>query len=288
MQRRPEPPETLAGADRLSPVPTSLPPSNATLEPRPLPSVGVTRLHRYYEPLRHPRRPDPSLAGGRLARATPPPGASRVAAISLFHACRRHYPGGTGRCARRSLPGQCQPSPGCRRVGFRITRFEACSAFTRVAARMVAEPPDAARYIGVLQSKSLPPSTAPIASGWSDSRRAGFAPAGKWRLTTAHGNHKGCSNGDKVVVPPTHGRRTDAAGRSRPENNPDFRIARPSQALLDGRTAKPYRNAVVASVAQLVRAPDCDSGGRRFETDHSPHRRAPARTHTGGRHDGTA
>ncbi len=51
---------------------------------------------------------------------------------------------------------------------------------------MVAEPPNAARYIGVLQSKSLPPSTAPIASGWSDSRRAGFAPAGKWRLTTAH------------------------------------------------------------------------------------------------------
>ncbi len=69
MQRRPEPPETLTGADRLSPVPTSLPPSNASLEPRPLPSVGVTRFHRYYEPLRHPRRPHPSLAGGRLARA---------------------------------------------------------------------------------------------------------------------------------------------------------------------------------------------------------------------------
>ena len=30
---------------------------------------------------------------------------------SLFHACRRHYPGGAGRCARRSLPGRWQPSP---------------------------------------------------------------------------------------------------------------------------------------------------------------------------------
>lgn len=28
---------------------------------------------------------------------------------------------------------------------------------------------------------------------------------------------------------------------------------------------------IMAGVAQLVRAPDCDSGGRRFETGHSPH-----------------
>jgi hypothetical protein len=35
-------------------------------EPRPLPSTGITRLHRYYEPLRHPRAPGPSLAGVRL------------------------------------------------------------------------------------------------------------------------------------------------------------------------------------------------------------------------------
>ena len=31
-------------------------------------------------------------------------------------------------------------------VGFRITRFEACSAFTHVAARMLAEPPKAALF----------------------------------------------------------------------------------------------------------------------------------------------
>lgn len=28
---------------------------------------------------------------------------------------------------------------------------------------------------------------------------------------------------------------------------------------------------ILAGVAQLVRAPDCDSGGRRFEPGHSPH-----------------
>ena len=75
-----------------------------------------------------------------------------------------------------------------RRVGFRITRFEACSAFTRVAAHMLAEPPTAALAIEVLQTTSLPPSSAPTASGWSDSCRADSARAGKWRLITAHCN----------------------------------------------------------------------------------------------------
>ncbi len=42
------------------------------------------------------------------------------------------------------------------------------------------------RYIGVLQAMSLPPSPAPIATGWSDSCRAGFAPARRRRLSTAH------------------------------------------------------------------------------------------------------
>jgi hypothetical protein len=39
--------------------------------PRPLPSTGVTRLRRYYGPLRHPKRPSLSLTGVRL-RVTRP------------------------------------------------------------------------------------------------------------------------------------------------------------------------------------------------------------------------
>ena len=42
-------------------------------------------------------------------------------------------------------------------------------------------------FIGVLQPNSLPPCTAPTASGWSDSCRAGFSPAEIQRLPTAHG-----------------------------------------------------------------------------------------------------
>ena len=54
-------------------------------------------------------------------------------------------------------------------------------------ARMLAEPPMAALFIEVLQTRSLPPSPAPTATGWRDSCRAGFAPAEEWRLGTAHG-----------------------------------------------------------------------------------------------------
>ena len=50
-------------------------------------------------------------------------------------------------------------------------------------ARVVAEPPRAALVVGVLQPMSLPPSSAPTATGWSDSCRAGFAPAEEWRLS---------------------------------------------------------------------------------------------------------
>ena len=58
-----------------------------------------------------PCRPNLTLTGCRLARATPPGRASRVASTLLFHACCRQYPGGTRRCVRRSLPDGYQPSP---------------------------------------------------------------------------------------------------------------------------------------------------------------------------------
>ena len=44
---------------------------DADLEPTPVPSAGITRLRRYYGPLRHPKRPGLSLAGVRL-RVTHP------------------------------------------------------------------------------------------------------------------------------------------------------------------------------------------------------------------------
>ena len=50
------------------------------LEPGPLPSTGITRLRRYYEPLRRPAAPGLSLAGRRLA-------ATLAAALRGFPCC---------------------------------------------------------------------------------------------------------------------------------------------------------------------------------------------------------
>jgi hypothetical protein len=52
-----------------------------------------------------------------------------------------------------------QPSPTFRRVGIRIITFEACSSFTHVTARRIAQPPEAA-FVTRLQPGQLPGRTA--------------------------------------------------------------------------------------------------------------------------------
>ena len=125
--------ELVPGLSGSCQSPSPLPPSFAPLEPGPLPSTGFTPLPGYCGPLRHPERPSLSFAGCRLARAIPPPRlpVSRPSPASITPAESAgarvaHFP------TNASLP--CIT----RRIGFRITRFEARSAFTHVAARMVA------------------------------------------------------------------------------------------------------------------------------------------------------
>ena len=111
------------------------------LEPGPLPSTGVTRLQRYYGPIRHPMTPGPSVTGVRFGRPRPRHRVSRVACAFLVYMLPPLPRRGDGRshCAhpfrRVSLPRNGS------RVGPRIDRFEACSAFTRVAACTLALPP---------------------------------------------------------------------------------------------------------------------------------------------------
>ena len=91
-------------------------------------------------------------------------------------------------------------------VGARVARFPTAGSlprfhggsasalsFSRPARRLLAlwpvwslSRPKRPFAIGVLQTMLLPPSSAPTATGWSDSCRAGFAPAEDWRLLTAH------------------------------------------------------------------------------------------------------
>src|SRR5271166_4681151 len=59
--------QRLAG-DCRRPISRSLTASCVSLELRPLPSPDVTRLQRYYKPLRHPTAPSLSLTGVWLGK----------------------------------------------------------------------------------------------------------------------------------------------------------------------------------------------------------------------------
>ena len=55
--------------------------------------------------------------------------------------CCRHYPGAAAGPILAHSPSRISLPRKGRRVGLRIVLFEACSAFTRVAARRIAQPP---------------------------------------------------------------------------------------------------------------------------------------------------
>jgi hypothetical protein len=97
------------------------------LELRSLPSAGVTRFQRYYEPLRHPTAPGLSLTGVRLVLSfltSPRFGASRVAYASLVYVlppvprCSDWASSSLISSSRISLPRNCS------RVGLHIVLFE--------------------------------------------------------------------------------------------------------------------------------------------------------------------
>jgi len=74
------------------------------LELRSLPSTGVTRLPRYYEPLRHPRAPSLSLTGFRLVIADHALGLPVFRALSLCTCCRHYLGAASGRIVSLSHP----------------------------------------------------------------------------------------------------------------------------------------------------------------------------------------
>src|SRR5271155_4452832 len=124
-----------------SPIPQSFVASCVRLQLKPLPSTGVPRLRRYYEPLRHPTRPGLSLTSCQLIRTAITAGTSRVAYGPLCIACRRQYPGRSDGINSLVRFHSLRPSPKPGRVGSCISLFEACSAFTHVTACMLAESP---------------------------------------------------------------------------------------------------------------------------------------------------
>jgi len=107
--------------------------------------------------------------------------------------CRRHYPGGNRPVSRGSLPGRSAAFPfGPRgrwasyRLSSSLGRLHLFPASCPFRVSRIVRGPSAT----VLQPMSLRPCTALAATGWSDSCRAGLAPARKARLSTAHAkNH---------------------------------------------------------------------------------------------------
>jgi len=111
------------------------------LQLRPLPSAGVTRLHRYYEPLRHPSQPGRSLTSCQLIHTAITAGTSRVAPGPLCLHAVANTPAGLMEFVRSydSISFGLPSLSG--RVGSCVNGFEACSAFTHVTACTLAKSP---------------------------------------------------------------------------------------------------------------------------------------------------
>ncbi len=112
-------------------VSRSLTTSCVCLELRSLPSTSVTRLQRYYEPLRHLTAPGLSLAGVRLVIPDRALGLPVLRTLSLCTCCR-HDPGAAaGRTLRSSHPAvSAFPE--------RVVRSACTSSFSRLARRSLA------------------------------------------------------------------------------------------------------------------------------------------------------
>ena len=169
--------------------------SRNTPEVRPLPSTGVTRLHRYYEPVRLPAGPETSLTGTPLAQRVPLDRVSRVARIIPLRRAVTITPAGPGRGVCRSPEPWLRPSPLVRRVGSCKAHFRGlhgvhmcCQKLSQhgITARKLAEwlnhPLTPKASYGFVTSTATS-----AASGWND-RVAGWVshPRDKPNLCTAH------------------------------------------------------------------------------------------------------
>jgi len=125
------------------------------------------------------RHPKDAADGATVARIGPPP-ITRI----TFPTCRAHYPADRNGCVCRLLPHPARPSPYSRRVGIRDFTFEACSGFTHITARWIAQPPKAA-FVTRLRPGRLPDQAARQLPGLTDNCLGGFflhwcyAPSGR-------------------------------------------------------------------------------------------------------------
>ena len=160
--------------------------SRVGLELRPLPSPGITRLQRYYGPLRHPTRPGLTLAGCRLT-LTITAGASRVASGPLNKHAVATTPAGPMELVRSYCPtvtglpriqGGSAPASAVSRPAQRLLTLRPAHSLSRHATllhRRLQQLHYFRRCFGCYRAERT-------------SSRAGLAPAVDQRLFTAHSN----------------------------------------------------------------------------------------------------
>src|ERR1039458_3173282 len=150
---------------------------------RLLSSAGITRFHRYYEPLRSPKQPSLALTRCRLVLNFQYHCWGFPCSVCFpMHACRRQYPGRYDESCSLLLFHHQRPSPNNWRVSTCVTRFEACSTFTRVTTYMLTEPLKRP-FTSKAPTTSLPPSPLRLLPGGTNQFPGGTYPTGKHRLS---------------------------------------------------------------------------------------------------------
>src|SRR6202030_1482543 len=167
------------------PISRSLTTSCAGLELRLLPSTGITRLHRYYGPLRHPNAPGLSLTGVWLIIPDHAWGLPVLRALSLC-TCRRHYPGAAaGRTLRSSRPAvSAFPE--------RVVGSACASSFSRLARRSLALRPAHSRGHRIFVPATRRLQTFLLLHACSGCFRLERLPSGpctNWKAPPCHGAH---------------------------------------------------------------------------------------------------
>ena len=165
-----------------SPIPRSFVASCVSFQLRLLPSTGVTRFQRYYEPLRYPTRPGLSLASCQLIHTAITAGTSRVAhGPHCLHAVA-NTPAGRIELIRSYDPILFGLPSFSRRVGSCIAGFGACSAFTHVTACTLAKSP-MRPSAPEASAVSLPPLLLRLLPGGANQFPGGYTPAVDQRLS---------------------------------------------------------------------------------------------------------
>src|SRR6266851_437318 len=185
MRRRLQLLETTWELSGLSPISLPVAASCVRLQLRSLPSTGITRLRRYYEPLRHPKAPGLSLAGVRLVSSlTTPWGFPCFVRFPCVHAAATTPAQRLG-VLLRSFTQPYQPSP--KGLSGRPAHCP-FRGLLGVYSRYGLHTRAVTVYRDTLTegfSHFVTSMTAPVAPGWSI-RRVGLTPTGKRRLSTAH------------------------------------------------------------------------------------------------------